>query len=152
MFCWQPVPPLFPPHHLVHNARVALYDFHHFGADILVHVVGHGDARMTVSDELHGNVNALQQTLGIDAAEHEAALVKGFWSFRARADAYSREGMAYRSKERAFLRQGAAVTHHREGIHLQTVVVMEAKRFMLIPRGLTENSIYGSAPSVTIQC
>ncbi len=33
-----------PPDHLIHNPRIALDDLHHFGAHVLVHIVGHGDA------------------------------------------------------------------------------------------------------------
>lgn len=32
------------PDHLVHNSSIALDDFHHLGAHILVHIVGNGNA------------------------------------------------------------------------------------------------------------
>ena len=59
-----------PPDHFVHDTYVALDDADDFGADILVHVVGDGDAGEAVADEGDGDVHALEQTNGIDAAEH----------------------------------------------------------------------------------
>ena len=38
--------------------------------------------------------------------------------------------MAHRQEEGTLLRQGTAVADHREGIHLQAVVVVEAQRFV----------------------
>lgn len=51
----------FSPHHFIHNTNIALYDLHDFGADILVHIVGDGDAMLTVTAELDGGVNGLEQ-------------------------------------------------------------------------------------------
>ncbi len=64
-----------PPDHLVDHADVALDDADDLGGDVLVNVVGDGDAREAVADERYGHINALQEPLGVDAAEHEAALV-----------------------------------------------------------------------------
>ena len=60
-----------PPDHFVHDTHVALDDADDFGADVLVHVVGDGDAGETVADEGDGDVHALKQTLRVDAAEHD---------------------------------------------------------------------------------
>ena len=86
---------------------------------------------MTVMDEVNGCVNTLQQALSINTAKHEAAFIQSLGSFRARVDAYRREGMTHTGEERTFLRQGAAIGNHSKGIHLQAVVVMEAQRFVL---------------------
>lgn len=51
----------FAPNHFIDYTDVALYDFHDFGADILVHIVGDGDAMLTVTAELDGGVNGLEQ-------------------------------------------------------------------------------------------
>jgi len=67
-----------PPNHLVHHAHIGLDDADDLGGDVLVHVVGDGDAREAVADEGDGDVNALEKADGVDAAEDEAAFVQGF--------------------------------------------------------------------------
>lgn len=52
---------LFTPHHLIDDADVALHDLHDLGTDILVHIVGNGDTMLTVTAELDGGVNGLEQ-------------------------------------------------------------------------------------------
>lgn len=86
---------------------------------------------MAVFDELDGDIHALQQAFGVDAAEDEAAFVEGFRTFGAGADADGRERVAYAGEEAALLGEGAAVAHHTEGVHLQTVVIVETKRLVL---------------------
>lgn len=49
------------PHHLIHNTDVALYDLHDLRTDILVHIVGDGDAVLTVTAKLDGGINGLEQ-------------------------------------------------------------------------------------------
>ena len=122
---------LFPPHHLVHYPHVALDDLHHLGRDILVHIVGHGDAVVAVAAEADGGVDGLKEAVGVDAGDDEAALVDGFRTLRRRADAHGGEGMAHRGEETALLGKGAAVADYSEGIHLEAVVVVEAERFVL---------------------
>ena len=120
-----------PPHHLIHHSGVALYDTDDFRADVLVDIVWNGDSRVAVLDEAYSKVNALQEAYGIDAAENKTSLVKCLGTFSARTDAHSREGMPDRGKERTLLRECAAVTDNGEGIHLETIVVVESKRLVL---------------------
>lgn len=84
-----------PPHHLIDDADVALDDADDFGGDVFVDVVGHGDAGEAVADKGDGHVDALQQAFGVDAAQHEAALVEGLGALSGGADADSRERMAH---------------------------------------------------------
>lgn len=49
------------PHHLVDDTDIALYDLHYLGTDVLVHIVGNGDAVLTVTAELDGGINGLEQ-------------------------------------------------------------------------------------------
>lgn len=114
-----------PPHHLIDNANVALDDLDYFVADV-VGVVGYGDAVVAVAGHTDGEVYALQETLLVNAAEDEAGLVKGFGTLCAGADAHGGDGFADGGVEAALLGQGAAVAHHAESVHLQTVVVVEA--------------------------
>ena len=86
---------------------------------------------MTIFDQFHCYVNGLEESFLVNAAEHEAAFVKSFWTLGAGADAHGGEGMAHGGKEAALLGQGAAVGNHTEGVHLQAVVVMESQWFML---------------------
>ena len=115
----------FPPHHLIDDSDVALDDLYYFVADV-VGVVRYGDAVVAVVGHADGEVYALQETLLVNAAEDEAGLVEGFGAFCAGAYAHGGDGFADGGVEAALLRQGAAVAHHAEGVHLQTVVVVEA--------------------------
>ena len=121
----------FSPDHFVHNTHIGLYDTHYLGGNVLVHIVGHGDAGEAVLDEANGYVYALQQALSIYAAEHEAAFVQSLGALGAGADAHGREGLANAGEETALLGQGAAVAHHGKGVHLQAVVVVEAQGLVL---------------------
>lgn len=56
--------------------RVALDDAEDFGAHFLVHVVRNGDAVVAVADELHGDVNALEEADGVDATQTKQPLSK----------------------------------------------------------------------------
>ena len=107
----------FPPHHLVYNSHIALYDLH----DLAGHVVGvvwDGDAMVAVSGHPDRKLHRLQESRRVYAAEYKAALVQCFGTLCAGSDAYGRNGLAYGGIERAFLRKGAAVAYHAEGVHL----------------------------------
>lgn len=88
-----------PPNHLIHHADVGLDDADHLGGDVFVNVVGNRDAGEAVADEGDGDVYTLQQALGVDAAEHEAALIQRLRTFGGGTDAHGREGMADGGKE-----------------------------------------------------
>ena len=66
-----------------------------------------------------------QAPLG-DAGECEARLVQGLGALGGGADAHRRERAADAREEAGLLGQGAGVGDHREGVHLQAVVVVEA--------------------------
>ena len=51
----------FAPDHFVDDADVGLYDFHDFGADVFVNVVGDGESVMSVAAECYGGVNGLEE-------------------------------------------------------------------------------------------
>ena len=116
---------LFSPHHFIDNADVALDNLDDLVADV-VGVVGHGDAVVAVAGHADGEFHALQESLLVNAAEDEAGFVEGFGTLGAGADAYCGDRFADGGVEAALLRQGAAVAHYAEGVHLQTVVVVEA--------------------------
>ena len=124
------------PYHLVDNARVALDDLHHLGANVFLNVVRNGNAVLSVTIEADGGIDSLKKTFLIDAGNDEAGFVKGLGTLRAGADADGGEGMTYRGEETAFLGQGAAVADHGERIHLQAVVVMETERLVLDDAGI----------------
>ena len=116
-----------PPHHLVHDAGVALDDLDHLGGDGLVGVVGNGGlGQRPLGVELDGGMDGLQQPLLGDAGEREAGLVQGLGALGGGADAHRRERAADAREEAGLLGQRAGVGHHREGVHLQAVVVVEA--------------------------
>ena len=116
-----------PPHHLVHDAGVALDDLDHLGGHGLVGVVGHGRlGQRPLGVELDGGVNGLEQAALADAGQREAGLVQRLGALGRCADAHRRERAADAREEAGLLGQGAGVGHHREGVHLQAVVVVEA--------------------------
>ena len=135
---------ILPPHHLVHYAGVALDDLDHLGGDGLVGVVGHGRlGKRPLLVELDGRVDGLQQAALADAGEREAGLVQRLGALGGGANAHRRERAADASEEARLLGQRARIGDHREGVHLQAVVVVEAHglvhahaRVQLEPGGL----------------
>ena len=125
------MPQSFPPHHLIHNPGVALDNLHHFGGDVFLHVVRHGDADVAVSVHLHGGIHGLEEAVRIDACQDKATLVQSFRSLRGGTDAHRRKRVPHAGEEAALLGQGAAVADHGEGVHLQAVVVMETQGLVL---------------------
>ena len=71
-------------------------------------------------------MDGLQQTLLGDASQREAGFVQRLRALGGGADAHRRERAADAREEAGLLGQGAGVGHHREGVHLQAVVVVEA--------------------------
>ena len=116
-----------PPHHLVHDAGIALDDLDHLGGHGLVGVVGDGRlGKRPLRVELDGGADGLQQAALADAGQREAGLVQGLGALGGGADAHRRERAADRREEAGLLGQGSGVRHHGEGVHLQAVVVVEA--------------------------
>ena len=75
-------------------------------------------------------MDGLEQALFRDAGEREAGLIQCLGTLSGGSDAHRREGMTDRGEEARLLGQSAGVGHHREGTHLQAVVVVEAHRFV----------------------
>lgn len=71
-------------------------------------------------------MDGLQQALLGDAGEREAGLVQRLWALGGGSDAHGWERVADAGEEAGLLGQRARVRHHREGVHLQAVVVVEA--------------------------
>ena len=118
---------ILPPHHLVHDAGVALDDLDHLGGDGLVGVVGNGRlGKRALGVELDGGADGLQQTLLRDAGQREARLVQRLGALGGGTDAHRRERAADAREEAGLLGKRAGVGDHREGVHLQAVVVVEA--------------------------
>lgn len=108
-----------------------MYDLHDLGADILVHIIGNGDAMLAVTAELDGGVNGLEQGLLVDTGNDEVALVDGFGTLGRGTDADGGEGMADAGEERGFLGKGSAIADDGKGVHLEAVVVVETEGLML---------------------
>lgn len=122
---------LLPPHHLIHDPRIALYDLHHLGTHVLIHIVGYWDAVVAVGVHRHGRIHRLQEAVGVDARDEETTLIQGLGTLGARTDTHRRVRMTHAGEEAALLGECATVAHHGEGVHLQTVVVVEAQRLVL---------------------
>lgn len=71
-------------------------------------------------------MDGLEQAPLGDAGEREAGLVQRLGALGGGADAHRRERVPDAREEAGLLGQRAGVGHHREGVHLQAVVVMEA--------------------------
>ena len=50
---------LLSPYHLIHNTHIALDNLHHLGAYVLIHIIGHGNAMLTIFAEFYGGINCL---------------------------------------------------------------------------------------------
>lgn len=73
---------------------------------------------MAVVDEGDGDIDTLEQALGVNSAQDETTLVQGFGTLGRGANADGREGMANGGEEGGFFRQGAGIRHDGKGIHL----------------------------------
>ena len=71
-------------------------------------------------------MDRLEQPLLGDAGEREAGLVQRLGALGGGADAHRRERAADAREEARLLGQRARIGDHREGVHLQAVVVVEA--------------------------
>ena len=134
-FCCYPASPQFkprrlqalPPHHLVHDAGVALDDLDHLGGHGLVGVGGDGRlGQRPLRVELDGGVDGLEQAALADAGQREAGLVQRLGALGGGSDAHRRERAVDAREEAGLFGQGAGVGDNREGVHLQAVVVVEA--------------------------
>lgn len=121
----------FSPNHFIDYTHIALYDLHDLGADILVHIVGNGDAMLAVTAELDGSINGLEQGLLVDTSNDEVTLVDGLGSLSRGTDTDGGEGVADTGEERGFLGKCSAITDDGKGVHLKAVVVVEAEGLML---------------------
>ena len=121
---------VFPPDHFVDDVGVRLDDLYDLRRDVQIGIIRHGDAVIAVFRHLNSGIDGLQKACLIDARENEAALVERLGALRGRADAHRGKGLADAREETALLGQSAAVRNHREGVHLQMVVVMEPERLM----------------------
>lgn len=121
----------FAPNHLIHDTDVGLDDFYYFGAYVFVYVVGDRDSVLTVAAEFYGGVNCLDERLFVDTGDDEVAFVDGFRALSGGANADGGEWVAHTGEEAAFFGECAAIAHHSKGVHLKTVVVVEAKRLVL---------------------
>lgn len=86
---------------------------------------------LTVTAELDGGVNGLQQGPLVDTSNDEVTLVDGLGTLGRGADADSGEGVTDAGEERGFLGKGAAIADDGEGVHLEAVVVVETEGLML---------------------
>lgn len=86
---------------------------------------------LAVSAELDGSINSLQQGFLVDTSNDEVAFVDGFGTLGRGTDADGGEGMADAGKERGFFGKCAAIADNGEGVHLKTVVVVEAEGLVL---------------------
>lgn len=83
-----------------------------------------------VAVHCYGGINGLQKRLFIDAGKDEPGVVKALGALGAGAYADGRERMAHGGEEAALLGQRAGVGDYGGGVHLQAVVVVEAKRLV----------------------
>ena len=88
-----------PPHHLIHDAHIALDDLHHLGAYVLIYIVRHRDSMLTVLAELNSSIYCLKEAFLIDASNDEVSLVDGFRTFGRGTDADGRERMTNAGEE-----------------------------------------------------
>ena len=122
---------LLPPNHLIHNPYIALDNLHYLGADILIHIIGDGDAMLTVFAEFYGGIYSLEEALGVDAGNDEVTLVNSLGTLGRGTDADGWEWVAHTGEEAAFFGKCAAIAHHSKGVHLKAVVVVETERLVL---------------------
>lgn len=86
---------------------------------------------LTVTAELDGSINGLEQGFLVDTSNDEVALIDGLGTLGRGTDADGGEGVADAGEERGFLGKCAAIADDGEGVHLKAVVVVETEGLML---------------------
>lgn len=86
---------------------------------------------LTVTAELDGGVNGLEQGLLVDTSNNKVALVDGLGSLSRGTDADGGEGMADAGEERGFFGKGSAIADDGKSVHLKAVVVVETEGLVL---------------------
>lgn len=86
---------------------------------------------LTITAELDGGVNGLEQGFLVDTSNDEVAFVDGFGTFGRGTDADGGEGVADAGEERGFFGKGTAIADDGKGVHLEAVVIVEAEGLML---------------------
>ena len=119
------------PHQLIHDADIGLDNPNNLSGDVLVNIIWYRNSREAIADKGDGGVDGLEEAECVYAAEDEAAFIEGFGTFGAGADADGWERVADRGEETGLFREGAAIAYYCEGVHLKTVVVVEAEGLVL---------------------
>lgn len=86
---------------------------------------------LTVTAELDGGVNGLQQGFLVDTCNDEVTLVDGLGALGRGTDADGGEGVTDAGEEGGFFGKGSAIADDGEGVHLKAVVVVETEGLML---------------------
>ena len=86
---------------------------------------------LTVTAELDGSVNGLEQGFLVDTSNDEVALVDGLGTLGRGTDADGGEGVADTGEERGFLGKSSTIADDGKGVHLEAVVVVETEGLML---------------------
>ena len=120
---------LFTPYHLINYTYVRLDDLNDLCGNG-VSVVWYWDAIVAILVHFYCEIDTLEESLSVDARENEAAFVECFGTLGRGTDADGCKRMTYGGEETAFLWKCTRVRNDRKGIHLETVVVMEAKRLL----------------------
>lgn len=122
---------LFTPHHLIHDTHIALHYLHNLSRYILIYIIRYRNAVLTVTAELDGGVNGLEQRLLVDTSNDEVALVDSLGTLGRGTDADGRERVADAGEERGFFGKCSAITDDGKGVHLKAVVVVKTEGLML---------------------
>ena len=88
-----------PPHHLIDDTHIALDNLHYLCAYVLIYVVRHRDAMLTVLAKLYCSINCLKEALLVDAGNDEVTLVDSLRTLGRGADADGWEGVTNACEE-----------------------------------------------------
>lgn len=93
---------LFSPYHFIHDAYIALDDFHDFGRDVFIYIVGNGKAMVSLLTEFDSGIDGLEEALRVNTGNDEVAFVDGFGTFRTGMDANGLGSMADAGEKASF--------------------------------------------------
>ena len=122
---------LFPPYNIINDLRIALDNFHHFGAHTIINIVKRHRGCCFVGLHRATQFNRLYNILLSYPTDYDCSLIKHLRAFGAGADED-----AGKAEHGGFFGEGAAVGEDAEGVHLEVVVVEEAEGFELLDQGV----------------
>src|SRR5699024_3593779 len=101
------------------------------GGDVFFDIVGYRNSIFSSKVHVYRCGYGLEKAFRVNSSQNKAGFVQCLRALSAGSDTDCRERMSHRSEKRTLFRQSIEIRDYSEGVHMQTVVIMEPQRIML---------------------